>query len=123
MSDRDALIQPSADGSPAESSRLLRRLDAWPFLRIERRGQRAVLYGSVRHQVIGTLDLRTGTLTADVGPDLSRELRESHPRLQVTRRGVRLDVTDAGSRMAAEALVRWRVDLERFAPQWREASP
>jgi hypothetical protein len=110
-------------GSPAEPGRLLRRLDASPFIRVERRGRRAVLHVSDRDRVIGALDLWTGTLTAVVAPDLSRQLLAHDPRLQVTRRGVRVDVTDAGSRMAAEALVRWRVDLERFAPQWREASP
>jgi hypothetical protein len=123
MPDRGAPAPQSADGSLAEPRRLLRRLDSWPFVRIERRGVRAVLYGGVGDRVIGTLDVRTGMLTADLGPDLSRQLLENHPQLQGTSRGVCLGVTDAASRMAAEALVRWRIDVERFAPQWREASP
>jgi hypothetical protein len=88
-----------------EARRLLRDLGSWPFLRIERRGPRALLYGAVAGDRFATLDLSTGALTVD--PDM----------------GVGVDVVDAESRRAAEALIRRRVDLERFAPQLREASP
>jgi hypothetical protein len=101
------LEAPSAAGSPSEARRLLRCLEMWPFLRIERRGLRAFLYGAVGGGLIGTLDLRAGTLRADVGPDLA----------------VRVDLADAASRNAAEALLRRRVDRERFGPQQRMASP
>jgi hypothetical protein len=36
---------------------------------------------------------------------------------------VRVHVTDHDSRAAAEALLRWRIALERFAGQLRAASP
>jgi hypothetical protein len=36
---------------------------------------------------------------------------------------VTLRVRDTDSRTAAEALLRWRVDVERFGPQLRAASP
>jgi hypothetical protein len=111
------------DATFTDPGRLLRRLDALPFLRIERRGVRAVLYGADRDQRIGTVDVSTGTLTVDVGPDLRGPLLERHPELRLANGGVRLDVTDAARRVAAEDLVRWRIGLERFGPQWREASP
>jgi hypothetical protein len=112
-----------ADRAPAEPRRLLGRLDAWPFLRIERRGMRAVLYGGDRDQVIGTMDVRTGVLMVDVRPDAVGRLLGCHPQLQGVAGGVRLDVTDAGRGALAEGLLRWRLGLERFAPQLREASP
>jgi hypothetical protein len=113
-----------ADGAlPPEPRLLLARLGDWPFLRIERHGERAVLHGGDRDRVIGTVDVRTGTLTVVAGPELVGPLAARHPDLEVTGRGVRLAVTDARRRAAAEALVRWRIDLERFAPQRREASP
>jgi hypothetical protein len=112
-----------ADACLTDPSRLLRRLDASPYVRVDRRGVHAVLYGYDRDQPIGTVDVRTGTLTVDVPPDLLGQLLESHPGLQVTSGGVRLDVTDDERGRAAEALVRRRIDLERFGPQWREASP
>ena len=82
---------------------LLRSLASWPFLRVERRGARAFLYGDVTDQLFGTLDLSTGSLAVD--------------------RGVRLDLIDAASRVAAEALIRRRIDIECFMPQMRVASP
>ena len=111
------------DVSLTDPGRLLRRLEDWPFLRIERRGVRAVLYEGDRDQPIGTVDLCTGTLTLEVRTDLRGTLLERHPQLQLTRSGVRLDVTDAQRCVTAEDLVRWRIGLERFAPQLREASP
>ena len=119
----DLSFPSAADGSLAESSRLLRRLDAWPFLRIERHGRHALLYGGHRDRPIGTVDVRSGMLTVDVAPDLVGSVLERHPRLRVTDGGLRLGVTDAESRAAAEALVRWRIGLDRFASQLRAASP
>ena len=112
-----------ADAALMDPGGLLRRLGAWAFLRVERRGMRAVLFAGDRDRPVGTVDLRTGTLTVDVGPDLVGPLLESHPELQATGGGVRLDVTDAERRAVGEAVVRWRIGLECFAPQWREASP
>jgi hypothetical protein len=113
----------SADGALPDPALLLRRLGAWPFLRIERHGVRAVLHGGDRDRVIGSVDVRTGTLTVDVGRGAIGPLVARHPEVEVVGGGVRLAVTDARRRAAAEALVRWRIDLERFAPQGREASP
>ena len=89
----------------SEAGRLLCDLGSWPFVRVERRGARAFLYGAVGGDRFGTLDLSTGALAVDLDA------------------GVRLDVIDAASRRAAEALIRRRVDVERFMPQLREASP
>jgi hypothetical protein len=82
-----------------------------------------VLHGASSGEVIGEVDVRTGTLTVIAGAQDVGALLTSHPRLRVTDGGVRLDVTDAGSFLAAKALVRWRLGLERFAPQVRDASP
>ena len=88
-----------------EARRFLCDLRSWPWLRMERRGARAFLYGAVAGDLFGTLDLSTGALAVDLDA------------------GVVVDVIDAESRRAAEALIRRRVDAERFAPQMREASP
>jgi hypothetical protein len=112
-----------ADSALAEVHQLLRRLEAWPFLRIERRGMRAMLYGGDRDQAIGTVDVRTGVLTVAVRPEAVGALLERHPQLELVSAGVRLEVTDAERRVVAEAVLRWRIGLERFAPQMREASP
>jgi hypothetical protein len=101
---------------------LLARLEAWPFLRIEQRGTDAALYFGAGEQAIGLMDARTGMLTVHVGPEVIAPLLERHPQLQPAAGGVRLRATGAG-RAAAEALLRWRIDLERFAPQLHNASP
>jgi hypothetical protein len=88
-----------------EAWRFLCDLRSWPYVRIERRGARAFLYGVIAGDLFGSLDLGTGAMAVD--PDT----------------GARVDVVDAESRRAAEALIRRRVDAERFAPQLREASP
>jgi hypothetical protein len=108
--------------SPAEPSRLLDRLDAWPFLRIEHRGAVATLYFCDGDQAIGTIDGRTGMLTVHADREVIAPLLERHPDLQASTCGVRVRATGAGY-IAAEALLRWRIDLERFAPQLRDASP
>jgi hypothetical protein len=48
---------------------------------------------------------------------------ERDPLLRRTTDGVSVHVTDSESRTAAGTLLRWRIDLERFAPQLRDASP
>src|SRR5690242_18900522 len=97
------LIDASVQGPPrpatgaAEAHALLRCLQSWPFVRVERRGRRALVYGAVAGDLFATLDLRTGALAIHVGA------------------GARLEVCDAASRAAAEALIRRGVDRERFA--------
>lgn len=100
---------------------LLRRLDSWPYLGIERRTQRVIL--RVRDLVVGTLNLETRVLSISVPPRSERPLLEGHPEMQGTKDGVQVQVTDLDSRAAAEALLRWRIALERFAGQLRAASP
>jgi hypothetical protein len=50
-------------------------------------------------------------------------LLADRPQLRGTHDGVSVHVTDVDSRRAAEALLRWRIELERFAPQLRNAAP
>jgi hypothetical protein len=62
-------------------------------------------------------------LSVNVPPDAVGPRLESHPLLRRTTDGVSVHVTDIESRTTAETLLRWRVDLERFAPQLGVASP
>ena len=114
---------PSAQATPAEPIRLLEHIETWRSLRIEQRRTAAALYHRNRERAIGTLDMQTGTLTVDADRDVIGPLRERHSELQLTDRGVQLDVTDAAGLECAEALLRWRLDLERFGWQLRVASP
>jgi hypothetical protein len=104
------------------TSELLAGLEASPSLRVEQRGPVAALYVRHRDEAIGTVDVRSGMLTVAVDHDLVAPLLDRHPQLQVTAGGVRLHATGAG-RQTAEALVRWRMEVERFGPQLRSASP
>jgi hypothetical protein len=104
-----------------EFGTLLRRLDSWPYLGIERRTQRVIL--RVRDLVVGTLNLETRVVSVDVPPRSESPLLGGHPQWRRTQDGVRVHVTDHDSRAAAEALLRWRIALERFAGQLRAASP
>jgi hypothetical protein len=113
---------PSVHRSPGAPDPWLARLEAWPFLRIERRGGAAVLYFCDGGRAIGTIDVRTGMLTVDVDPALVGPLLARDAQLHAAPGGVRLRAAGAG-RSAAEALLRWRIDLERYAPQLRDASP
>jgi hypothetical protein len=97
-------------------------LEASPFLRIEQRGPRAALYVRSAQKAIGAVDLRSGMVSVEVDRELVAPLLERHPQLQTTTGGVRLSATGAGA-VHAEALIRWRIDLELFAPQLRDASP
>jgi hypothetical protein len=113
------------DATPgsSEAGALVRRISAWPFVRVELRGEDAAVHSGVRDTFIARLDLGTGALTVFVLADLVRSLVASEPLVRATRDGVRLAVRDPSSREAGERLIRWRIDLERFSPQLREASP
>jgi hypothetical protein len=99
----------------------LRRLDSLTYLIIERRPGRVIL--RVRELVVGDLDLATRVLSVDVPGEMLGPLLQAHPHLQETKDGVSVRVTDLDSRAAAEALVRWRIELERFGGQLLAASP
>jgi hypothetical protein len=90
---------------------------------VDRRHGDAALRSGLRDGPIARLNLRTGALTVFVNADMVRSLVETQPMLRLTRDGVRLDVIDAESRRTGERLIRWRIGLERFGPQMREASP
>jgi hypothetical protein len=106
---------------PGEVEELLHHLDSWPYLHIERRTDCAIL--RMRDLVVGTLNLVMHALSVNVSPDAVGPILERDPRLRRTTDGVSVHVTDSESRTAAETLLRWRVDLERFAWQLRDASP
>jgi hypothetical protein len=50
-------------------------------------------------------------------------LLAGHPRLVGAQGSVSLRVMDTDTCTTAEMLLRWRTNLERFAPQLRAASP
>jgi hypothetical protein len=102
---------------------LVRRIRSWPFVRIEQRGDRVAIRGGVRDTSLARLDLGSSTLTIFVVADLLPALVATEPLLRRTDDGVRLALSDATSLDTGERLLRWRVDLERFGPQLREASP
>jgi hypothetical protein len=105
----------------SELGELLRHLDSWVCLRVERRTDRVTL--RVHDVVVGTLNLQSCGLLVNVPPGMMGPLLEGHPQLRGTRDSVSVRVNDADSRAAAEALLRWRVEIERYAPQLRAASP
>lgn len=102
---------------------LVERLASWPFVRIERRGARAVVLSGGQDLAIGAIDLREGLLSVAVPPPLVGSMLERHPELEPTLRGVRIALTDADRLAVGEAVLRWRVGRVRFAAQRREASP
>jgi hypothetical protein len=117
-------IPASADSFPEPSSPLaLAHPIDWPSIRGERCGNCEILRSGVGDLVVGTLNVDTGVLTVSVPPDMLDAVREHRPQLEATQDGVRLDIVDGHSRRDAEALLRWRIDLERFGPQLRNASP
>jgi hypothetical protein len=73
--------------------------------------------------VVGTPEPRDAPLSVNVPPDAVGPRLASDPLLRRTTARVGVHVTDSESRTAAETLLRWRVGLERFAPQLRAASP
>jgi len=99
----------------------LHHLDSWPYLQIERQTDCAIL--RMQDLVVGTLNLVIHALSVNVPPDAVAPRLASDPLLRRTTDGVSVHVTDIESRTAAETLLRWRVDLERFAPQLGVASP
>jgi hypothetical protein len=113
----------SAARQLSEARVLVRRISLWPFVRVDLQGDDVAVHSGVRDTLIAKLNLVTGALTAFVIADTANSLIEEEPLLRATRDGVRLDVTDAHSRMTGERLIRWRIDLERFGAQLGEASP
>jgi hypothetical protein len=73
--------------------------------------------------LIGTLNLETRALTASIPRGMVSLLLANRPQMRATKDGVGVHVTDVENRRAAEALLRWRIELEWFAPQLRCASP
>jgi hypothetical protein len=100
---------------------LLRRLDSWAYLRIERRPGYVIL--RVRDLVVGDVNVASRVLSVDVPGELLGLLLRAHPQLRETKDGVSVQVADLDSRAAAEALLRWRIELERFGGQLLAASP
>jgi hypothetical protein len=113
----------TATATVSYAAELVQRLAAWPFVRIERRGARAVLLSGGRDLAIGAVDLREGMLSVAVPPPLVAEMLDRHPQLEPTPRGVRIALTDTERLAIGEAVLRWRVGRVRFAAQRREASP
>jgi hypothetical protein len=109
--------------TPSEARVLVRRVSLWPSVRVELRGDEATVYSGPGAVPVARVRLGTGAMTVFVIIDLARSLLVTEPLAQATRDGVRLDVRDANSLQAGERLIRWRIDLERFGPQWRAASP
>jgi hypothetical protein len=108
---------------PSEAEVLLRRVSRWPYVRVDLRGRDAAIYSGIPETCVARLDVETGALTVFVSAEDVTPLLETEPLLRVSREGVHLDVHDTGSRTAGERVLRWRIDLERFAPQLRAASP
>jgi hypothetical protein len=108
-------------GHPEALEDLLDRVAAWPSIRIDRNGRRATLRDRIAG-VIGNLDLRTASLVVDVPWDMVGALGDLAPPAP-GEAGVRLEVLDEDRSRTAIALLRWRTEIERFAPQYRNASP
>jgi hypothetical protein len=100
----------------APLTRLLSSVAGTPSLQVEPLGSHALIRRG--DLVVADLDLDTGELTADVAPHLLGYLLNDLPQLRRTPR-----VTDGDTRRTAEALLRWRVESERYALQLRDASP
>lgn len=100
---------------------LLHRLDSWPYLHVERRPGCAIL--RMRDLVVGALNLASQVLSVDVPGEMVGRLLEARPHLRETKDGVSVHISDVDSRAAAEALLRWRIEVERFGPQLLAASP
>ena len=96
----------------SELDGLQHRLDSWPYIRMERRTDCVVL--RVRDLVVGTLNPVSGAVSVTVPRDAAS---------RGTAHGMSVRVTDGETRAAAEALLRWRVEIERFGPQLRASSP
>jgi hypothetical protein len=104
-----------------ELAKLLRRLDAWLYVHVERRTDRVTVH--VRDAMVGTLDLESRSVVVNVPRGMAGLLLEGHPQLRGTDDSVSVCVRDPDSRAAAEAALGWRIELERFGPQLRAASP
>jgi hypothetical protein len=100
---------------------LLRRLDSWAYLRIERRPGCVIL--RMRDLVVGAVNPASQVVSVDVPAGMVDRLLDAHPHLRETKDGVSVRVSDLDSRAAAEALLRWRIELERFGGQLLAASP
>jgi hypothetical protein len=106
-----------------EAEALLRRVRIWPYVRVDVRGNQAAIYSGLPETCVASLNLETDALTVFVGAEEGTPLVEAEPLLRRTSEGVHLGVHDTGSRTAGERALRWRIDLERFGPQLRAASP
>jgi hypothetical protein len=106
---------------PGEFAELLRHLGSSPYVEIERSTGSVSFRANAR--VIGALNFRSRVLSVHIPSNMVPPLLDSHPQLVGANDGVRLRVIDTNSRAEAERLLRWRIELERFAPQRRVASP
>jgi hypothetical protein len=102
---------------------LLRRVAGLPSISVERNGCRATLRHRVAAVAIAKLDLATAGLVVDVPRDMAGALHRPAPLPRPENGAVRVNVADRDRRRAAIALLRWRIDVERFGPQYRNASP
>jgi hypothetical protein len=108
---------------PDELAELVRTLQSSLYLRVEVQDGWVALRSGIREGAIGAVNLETGALTARVPRDMVGPLLREHRRLRRTSDGVGVRVTDRATCRAAEVLIRWRMEVERYAPQMRNASP
>jgi hypothetical protein len=102
---------------------LLRGISVSPFVRVDLHGDHATVRTRVRDTRIARLNVETGALTVFAVVAMARSVVRTQPQLRLTRDGVSVHVSDPDSRTAAERLIRWRIDVERFGPQLHTASP
>ena len=105
------------------ADQLLQHVASWPSMRASARGRRVSFrtYGSAR--ALGTLDLGSGVLDVDMPPDVVPSVLRSHPELARSATGVRFELVDARGLATAEWLLHRRLAVERYARQYRDASP
>ena len=77
----------------------------------------------VATRVVARIDLRHRSVLVKVPPDLIPTLQRDFPSSRPTAEGIVLDVTRSPGGSEALAAIRRRATVERFAPQFRVASP
>jgi hypothetical protein len=106
-----------------EAEVLLHCVSKWPYVRVDVQGDDAGINSGIPRTCVARLRVDTGALTVFVSAEEVTTLLATEPLIRRSSEGVYLGVHDTDSRTAGERLLRWRLDLERFAPQLRAASP
>jgi hypothetical protein len=103
-----------------EAGAFLAEIDGWPAVRVTLDESVGIATVSSGSRTVARVDLHSNQVLVVMPDDAARRLMHSYPSARSQHDGLAFTLSDASS---ALHVLRRRVGVERFAPQFRDESP